>query len=54
MHLSADGDMEGGERVAPHSHTLLRCSHSWYWSEYVLYVFDFSYSEFSLTNLFLQ
>jgi len=41
-----DGDMEGGERVAPHSHTLLRCSHSWYWSEYVLYVFDFSYSEF--------
>lgn len=42
MHLSADGDMEGGERVAPHSHTLLRCSHSWYWSEYVLNVFTFS------------
>ncbi len=39
--LSTDGDMEGGKRIAPHSHTLFRCSHHWYWSEYVLYVFAF-------------
>lgn len=54
MLLSADGDMEGGEHVAPHSHTLLRCSHPWYWSEYVLYVFAYCYSELDSRQTALQ
>lgn len=37
MDLFTDGDLEGREFFAPHSYTLLRCSHHWYWSKYSVY-----------------